>query len=111
MWKICSFTCLFKLKKDSKKLNISGNIFYKKGKYVLNLNLKKKVYYTDNLYFYYFFKDPFTSLNPVLNCKYQLSECIKKKYHFISEDLLNKKIYSVLKKVELKFNKFYLPID
>ena len=97
---VLSLACL-NLLNHSKKLNISGNIFYKKNKCVLNLNKKESLLYR-GIYTSIIFQDPFTSLNPVLNCKYQLSECIKKKHPFISEDLLNKKLYSVLKKVELK---------
>ena len=97
---VLSLACL-NLLHYSKKLYVSGNIFYKKNKCILNLNKKESLLYR-GIYTSIIFQDPFTSLNPVLNCKYQLVECIKKKYPFISKDLLNKKIYSVLKKVELK---------
>ena len=81
---LLSLACLNLLPK-SNKIKVSGNIFIKKNTCILGFKERENLSYR-GVYSSIIFQDPFTSLNPVYTCGYQLKECLIKQ-----SNTLNKK--------------------
>ncbi len=96
---LLSLACLNLLPK-TKNISVSGNIFIKKKTCVLNLKKNENLLYR-GVYTSIIFQDPFTSLNPVYTCGYQLKECFLKNSKINTKNIY-KHCISVLKSVELE---------
>ena len=86
---LLSLACLNLLPKTC---SVSGNIFIKNNTCVLSLNKKENLLYR-GVYTSIIFQDPFTSLNPVYTCGFQLSECFLKKNPLLKKQQLLKKCF------------------
>ena len=86
----------------TKNISVSGNVFIGEKSCVFNLS-KNEILLYRGLYTSIIFQDPFTSLNPVYTCGYQLSECLIKKNKNLSRKDLFKKCLFFFKSVELDF--------
>ena len=96
---LLSLACLNLLPK-TKNISVSGNIFINNKTCVLGLKKNKNLSYR-GIYTSIIFQDPFTSLNPVYTCGYQLQECFLKKNKLNAKNLY-RRCLSVFKSVELE---------
>ena len=96
---LLSLACLNLLPK-TKNISISGNILINNNTCVFSLNKSENLLYR-GLYTSIIFQDPFTSLNPVYTCGYQLKECLIKKKKYTKKQLLEKCLL-IFKSVELE---------
>jgi len=97
---ILSLACLNLLPKTN-SISVSGNIFIDKNVCVLGFDKSDNLLYR-GLYTSIIFQDPFSSLNPVYTCGYQLSECLLKKNKNLSKKELLEFCLDFFKSVELE---------
>ena len=89
---LLSLACINLLPKTN-NISVSGNIFIKKNTCIFNFSNNENLLYR-GIYTSIIFQDPFTSLNPVYTCGYQLSEClIKKNENLNKKEILEKCFY------------------
>ncbi len=97
---LLSLACINLLPKTA-NISISGNIFIKKNTCILNFSNNENLLYR-GIYTSIIFQDPFTSLNPVYTCGYQLSECLIKKNKSLTKKKLLEKCFYFFKVVKLE---------
>ena len=96
---LLSLACL-NLLPESSKMKVSGNIFLENKDCILQFNSKDNYLYR-GIYSSIIFQNPFTSLNPVYTCGYQLSECLKKSKENFDKKYIYNECLKFLKQVEL----------
>ena len=96
---LLSLACL-NLLPESSKIKVSGNIFLENKNCILQFNSKDNYLYR-GVYSSIIFQNPFTSLNPVYTCGYQLSECLKKSKENFDKKYIYNECLKFLKQVEL----------
>ena len=96
---LISLACL-NLLPESSKIKVSGNIFLENKNCILQFNSKDNYLYR-GVYSSIIFQNPFTSLNPVYTCGYQLSECLKKSKENFDKKYIYNECLKFLKQVEL----------
>ena len=97
---LLSLACINLLPKTN-NISVSGNIFIKKNTCIFNFSNNENLLYR-GIYTSIIFQDPFTSLNPVYTCGYQLSECLIKKNKNLNKKKILEKCFYFFKEVKLE---------